>query len=144
MRILVVCVGNICRSPMAAALLAEALSGKGEEARQVESAGIGALVGAPADPKAVELMEERGLGLAGHRGRQLDGELLRSHDLVLVMERGHQAWIESRWPEARGRVYRWGHWSDFEVPDPYKKDESAFREVLALIERGLAEWKEKL
>lgn len=139
-RILVVCVGNICRSPMAEALLAQALGG----GREVSSAGIGALIGEPADPNAEALMRERGLSIASHLGRQMDESLLRDSDLVLVMERSHQEWIESRWPQARGRVYRWGHWSDFDVPDPYKKDEAAFREALALIERGLAEWKERL
>lgn len=139
-RILVVCVGNICRSPMAAALLAHTL---GPE-KKVSSAGIGALVDEPADEKAALLMATRGLDVSAHRARQLDAHLLRSNDLVLVMERGHQAWIEERWPEARGRVYRWGHWSDFDVPDPYRKDEAAFREALDLIERGLAEWKERL
>lgn len=139
-RILVVCVGNICRSPMAEALLRDALGPD----KEVSSAGIGALVDEPADATAAHLMQARGLDIAAHRGRQLSERLLHEHDLVLVMERGHQEWIESRWPEARGRVYRWGHWSDFDVPDPYRKDENAFREALALIERGLADWKEKL
>jgi protein-tyrosine phosphatase len=89
-------------------------------------------------------MQERGLDLSAHRGRQLDEQLLHSNDLLLVMERDHQEWIESQWPQARGRVYRWGHWSNFEVPDPYRRDEAAFREALALLERGLDEWKERL
>ncbi len=139
-RILVVCVGNICRSPMAEVLLADALGDTG----RVSSAGIGALVGEPADAQAAMLMQERGHSLASHRGRQMSEALLREHDLVLVMERAHQAWMETRWPQARGRVFRWGHWLDIDVPDPYGKGEAAFRESLALIERGLATWKEKL
>jgi protein-tyrosine phosphatase len=138
-RILVVCVGNICRSPMAEALLKATFPGKA-----ILSAGIGALVDEPADPRAASLMQERGLDLSAHRGRQLDEQLLHSNDLLLVMERDHQEWIESQWPQARGRVYRWGHWSNFEVPDPYRRDEAAFREALALLERGLDEWKERL
>lgn len=125
---------------MAEALLRQALSG----ARAVSSAGIGALVNEPADAMALQLMHERGLDLGAHRGRQLDEALLRSNDLILVMEKRHQEWIESQWPHARGRVYRWGHWSNFDVPDPYRKDDAAFREALALIDRGVAEWKEKL
>lgn len=139
-RILVVCVGNICRSPMGEVLLREAISA----ACQVSSAGIGALLNEPADSVAMQLMRERGLDLESHRGRQLDETLLRNNDLLLVMERGHQEWIESQWPHARGRIYRWGHWSNFDVPDPYCKGESEFREVLAQIDRGVAEWKEKL
>jgi len=139
-KILVVCVGNICRSPMGEALLSQALP----DTSRVSSAGIGALVDEPADTKVLELMRERGLDMSMHRGRQLDEALLRANDLLLVMERGHQEWIESRWPQARGRVYRLGHWSNFDIPDPYRKDEAAFREVLALIERGIMEWKERL
>lgn len=138
-RILVVCVGNICRSPMAESLLQAALRDK-----TIASAGIGALVGEPADPLAISLLSERGLDLSAHRARQLNEALLHGHDLLLVMEAYHRDWIESYWPQARGRVYRWGHWSDFDVPDPYGRDERAFREVLALLDRGLEDWKGKL
>lgn len=139
-RILVVCVGNICRSPMAEALLRSVLPANCE----IASAGIGAMTGNPADSMAADLMHERGLDIEKHVARQLDLDLLRNSDLVLVMERAHQDWIESRWPQARGRVYRWGHWSDFDVPDPHCQDAAAFRQSLALIEQGLANWKERL
>jgi protein-tyrosine phosphatase len=138
-RVLVVCLGNICRSPMAAAMLQAALKDK-----TIASAGIGALVGEPADPMAISLMNERGLDLSAHRARQIDEQMLHAHDLLLVMEGYHREWIEDRWPQARGRVYRWGHWSDFDVPDPYRRDEQAFREALALLDRGLEDWKEKI
>jgi protein-tyrosine phosphatase len=124
---------------MAAFMLQAEMPGK-----KVCSAGIQALVHEPADATAVILMRERGLDLDRHRARQLDEELLRGCDLLLVMERNHIAWIEAQWPQARGRVYRWGHWSDFDVPDPYRRGEDAFREALALVERGLDEWKERL
>src|SRR5690606_25569525 len=93
---------------------------------------------------AIALMRERGLDLDGHRGRQLDERLLRGSDLVLVMERGHQKWIEAQWPHAKGRVFRWGHWSDFDVPDPYRRGEKEFRETLVVIDKGLEDWKARL
>lgn len=139
-RILVVCVGNICRSPMAAALLESSLP----DSFVVESAGIGALSGAPADPTAVELLAGKGLELDGHTGRQLDEQMLSEFDMILVMEQSHVRWIEDQWPHARGRVFRWGHWSDFDVPDPYRRGDQAFRDALQMIERGLADWQEKL
>ena len=63
--LLVVCVGNICRSPMAEALLRDALTGP--EDIIVESAGLGALVGQAADKHAVELMKERSIDITAHR-----------------------------------------------------------------------------
>lgn len=124
--------------------MAEALLKDRYPSRQIASAGIGALVGEPAADEAVALMRDRGLDLTSHRAQQLDAKLLHASDLLLVMESPHMRWIEGQWPQARGRVYRWGHWSKFDVPDPYGHDEPAFREVLALLDRGLEDWKEKL
>lgn len=135
-RILMVCVGNICRSPMAEALLAHELRASSPH-RVVESAGISALVGKPADPIAVELMKERGIDLSAHRARQLTGNLLRDFELVLVMEAGHQRAVESMQPSARGKVFRLGKWGNFDVPDPYRHPREEFERSLALIERGI-------
>jgi protein-tyrosine phosphatase len=135
-RILVVCVGNVCRSPMAAALLARRLSGRGQ-GPAVESAGIAALVGRAADPIAVELLRERGIDLSGHRARQLTEELVTRADLVLAMEQGHVRSIEAAFPHARGRVHRIGRWQGFDVPDPYGKPRAAFEHSLERIDRGI-------
>ena len=124
--------------------MAEALLKAQLAAKHVCSAGIGALEGKPAHPTAVALMHERGLDLTSHRGRQLDETLVMQSDLVLVMEKGHLGWIEATWPHARGRVYRWGHWSDFDVPDPYRFGERESREALSLIDKGLEDWKVRL
>jgi protein-tyrosine phosphatase len=138
-RILVVCVGNICRSPMAAALLARRLS---ERARTsaVESAGLAALVGRPADPIAVELMRERGLDISGHRARQLTEQLVVGADLVIAMQQGHVRSIESSFPHARGRVHRLGRWGGFDVADPYGQPRAAFERALDQIDRGIEDF----
>jgi len=134
-----VCVGNICRSPMAAALLAQRVSGHGAHA-VVESAGIAALVGRPADPLALELMRERGLDISGHRARQLTPSLITSFEVVLVMDAWQQRAVERMLPSARGRVHQLGRWGAFEVPDPYGKDRAAFERALTLIERGVGDF----
>lgn len=135
-RVLMVCVGNICRSPMAEALLKARLAGK-RGAPVVESAGIAALVGKPADAMAQQLMQERGIDLSAHRAQQLTPALIRSADLILVMEKGHQLAVEEILPAARGRVFPLGKWDGFEVPDPYRKDRAAFELSLKLIDQGL-------
>lgn len=133
-----VCVGNICRSPMAEALLRERFARRGRGT--VESAGIAALVGREADPLARELVAARGLDLGAHRARQLTPELLRGADLVLAMEEGHVREIEALASSARGRVHRIGKFGGFDVPDPYREGRAAFERALALIERGLVDF----
>lgn len=135
-----VCVGNICRSPMAEALLRARFGRRGRG--RVESAGLAALVGHAADPFAVALMAERGLDLAGHRARQLTGGLVASADLVIAMEEGHVRELEALVPAARGRVHRIGRFGGFDVPDPYGEPRAAFEQALALIERGLDEFEQ--
>jgi protein-tyrosine phosphatase len=140
--IVVVCVGNICRSPMGAALLKDRL-GPGSEIA-VSSAGIGALVGYPAAQHAVELMAERGIGIADHRARQLNPDIIKSTDLILVMESGHKAAIDSIDPTARGKVYRMGEWRDLEIDDPYQQPKEAFAAALELIGQGVDDWVERI
>lgn len=135
-RVLMVCVGNVCRSPMAAAVLADRLARRGI-AVVVESAGLAALVGRPADPLAQALLRERGLDLSGHRARQLTTQLIRDFELVLVMDADQQAEVERLLPGARGRVHRLGRFGGFDVPDPYRQERPAFERALALVERGV-------
>ena len=137
-RVLIVCTGNICRSPMAGALLTHRLRDRGVQA-VVESAGIRALVGYPADPLAQQLMANRGFDLSSHRARQLTPEMVRAFELVLVMDAGQQRAVESLDPSARGRVHRIGRVGKFDVPDPYGRGREAFEEAFTLIERGIAE-----
>jgi len=134
-RILIVCVGNICRSPMAEGLLRQRFARRGRG--QVESAGLAALVGHVADPFAQALLAERGIDIAKHRARQLTQALVTGVDLVIAMEDGHVREIEALVPGARGRVHRIGKFGGFDVPDPYGEPRAEFEKALALIDRGL-------
>ena len=121
---------------MAEAALAARLRGRALDVT-VESAGIAALVGRPADPLAQEVVSERGLDISAHRARQLTPELIKAFELVLVMDAEQQRAVESMSPSARGRVHRLGRWSDFDVPDPYRRGRPAFDRAYELIERGV-------
>ena len=86
-RILVVCTANVCRSPMAAALLQRYCDDLGVDA-QVASAGVRAH-DLEVDPDAVAVMAEVGLNISAHQPRPLDRELLSAADLVITMTRDH-------------------------------------------------------
>lgn len=141
--VLVVCVGNICRSPMGESLLQHYVADAGAELR-VASAGLGALVGHPADDKAVEVMAAHGHDITPHRARQLDSTLVKQHELILVMERWQQQEIEKLYPFSRGRVHLLGKWGGVEIADPYRKPKEFFIEAYDKIETACQEWTKKL
>ena len=135
-----VCIGNICRSPIAEVLLQHK-----QPQLNVFSSGLGALVGKPADPKSIELMTQKNIDLNKHCAQQINTVLISAADLILVMEKSHIDAIQSQYPEARGKVHLIGKWSDNqEIPDPYKKDKAAFSSAALLIEEGINTWQEKL
>lgn len=138
-RILIVCVGNICRSPMAEFLLAHQMPGI-----EVHSAGLAAMVGEPADSTAQELMRERGIDISAHRARPLTPEMMMEHDLVLAMENDHIQSVLNLYPYARGKVHLLGKWGNEEIPDPYRKSHEFFRHTLFLIDRSLSTWQVRL
>jgi len=138
-QLLVVCIGNICRSPMAQAVLSERLP-----QWQVRSAGLDALVGAPADETAVTLLRERGLDIAGHRATQVTRKMCLEADMVLVMDREQRHRLEELYPEACGRVFRLAEHADEDIPDPYRRPEEAFRHALTLIDQGVSRWVQRI
>ena len=141
-RILIVCVGNICRSPMAEALLRERLRGRGVV---VESAGLAALAGKPVDPGAADVLAAKGLAADAHVARKLTPEMIAAADLVLAMDPRQLAAVRAIAPQARGKTFLLGRWiDDAEVPDPYGKPREAFEHAFALIERAVDGWVARL
>ena len=137
--ILVVCVGNICRSPMAEALLKQRFPNK-----NIDSAGVGALVGHPADPAALEIMTEQQLDITKHVAKQLDEILAKKADIIFTMSDGQTKWIEERWPFCRGKTFKLGHWKDKDIADPYKHEMSAFKAAYQDIVDSLEQWTDKV
>lgn len=139
-----VCIGNICRSPMAEGLFKDALATTNHHDCHVSSAGLGALVNHPPDEKSCQLMLTRNIDISCYRARQLDKEMIRKADLILVMESSHKSAIEELEPSSKGKVFRLGNWGNYDIPDPYKKNLSAFENSFKLIERGVSEWLQKM
>ena len=134
--ILVVCVGNICRSPMAEYLLKQDYP-----QLMIDSAGISGLSGHPADAKAQRCMKHLGIDISGHIAKKLNAEHLKKADLILVMSKNQQAYIEQTWPFAKGKVFRLGHWQNKNVPDPYQHDQAFFDLTCRNIQSFIADWK---
>ena len=136
-RIALVCLGNICRSPMAHVVLEGRLADAGLDDRvEVVSAGTGGWhVGDPMDRRAAATLTAAGLDATRHRAQQYDPSWPDTYDLVLVMDRANLA-------DVGGRTERVGLFRDHdpvdpggEVPDPYYGGDDGFEEVLAMVER---------
>jgi protein-tyrosine phosphatase len=138
-RVLVVCEGNICRSPLACAMLAQALPEIG-----FSSAGTDALVGEGADPLVLEMARERGVSLDEHVAAPLTDERVRAADLILTMTKVQREQIELAWPYARGKVYRLNEDDGVDVVDPYRRHRATFELAFAQIEHGVAHWRDVL
>ena len=134
--VLVVCSGNICRSPTGERLFKRALPDL-----DVRSAGLGALVGHAADRMASEVAAAQGLSLEGHQAQQLTAEMCRQADLILVMEKRHIEQVNRIDPAARGKTMLLGHWlNQNEIADPYRKSREAFEEIYGLLENATQKW----
>lgn len=133
--VMLLCIGNICRSPMAEALLRHRCPGL-----RVSSAGLAALIGRPADALACEVASAHGLDLSGHVARPIQPDALAASELVLTMSEAQTRELLRRYPFMRGRVYRVGHWTDQDVADPYMRPRAAFEEAFEVIEAGLDSW----
>jgi protein-tyrosine phosphatase len=110
----------------------------------ITSAGLGALVGHEADEFAREVMTEKGIDISVHRARQLEGQMIKNNDLILVMESWQQKEIEDRFPFSRGRVHLMGKWNDSEINDPYKKSKEHFIDAFDKINQSCKEWCDRL
>ena len=139
-KILVVCVGNICRSPTGEALLKKLLPHK-----DIRSAGVQALVGHVADEQAKKVALIRGVEMQEHVAAQLDIQMCQEADLILVMETSHINAVENICPTVRGKVMLFGQWlSNKEIADPYRQSDDMFELVYQQIETAANKWAAKL
>jgi protein-tyrosine phosphatase len=144
MRILTVCLGNICRSPTAEAAIREAARGAGVEV-EVDSAGTAAYhVGEPPDPRMRAAGEQAGLHIDGS-ARRVTRDDLDSFDLVVTMDASNLADVRRLAPDDghRARIVPFRSFADTrddgsvpDVPDPYYGDRDGFAEVVEIARRN--------
>ena len=136
-RVLLVCTGNICRSPLAEAILVRELKSRGITDVEPVSAGTGAWDGAPASEGAYLIGLEHGLDLSGHRARLLTRDLVQQAVIILTMARHHRARVEELGGEGRTHVlgeYAGRTGSEVEVSDPFGGDLELYRGTYAELE----------
>lgn len=148
MKILFICSGNTCRSPVAEAIFTKMIEEDPylSERLFVDSAGINALAGSPATNEARLVMEERGLSLEAHKSKPVSKEIAEKSDLILVMEKRTETWLFRRYRDARGKTFLL---SEFvgergDVMDPYGKGIEAYRSTAKQIENYLNKLVNKL
>lgn len=146
-RILLICSGNTCRSPMAEAILkSKAPDGDWE----ISSAGLFAAEGSPATREAGAALEEMGLNIGGHRSRRLTPSLAEAADLLIAMEGWQADELCARYPHCRGHIFTLAELAGGgnDVADPYGGDGERYRhtaeQLRELIDRAWGEIIEKV
>jgi protein-tyrosine phosphatase len=135
MRILFVCLGNICRSPSAEAVLREIAAREAPELGiEVDSAGTaGYHIGEPPDERSQEAARRRGYDMTPLRARIVEPDDFERFDLILAMDRGHLSALQRMAPDGH-RAHIRLFMPERDVPDPYYGGPEGFEEVLNLVE----------
>ena len=139
-KVCLVCAGNICRSPMAEAIIRNAVTQR-DLRWEVGSRGTGAWhQGSNADPRTLKVLRQHGLELAGHRAQRFSDNDFNYYDVILVMDHENYVDITSRVKDGNlfAKVHLYLEFAEkdmksIEVPDPYFADKTVFEEVFNLL-----------
>jgi protein-tyrosine phosphatase len=135
--VLVVCVGNICRSPMAEAMLRQRVL----SSIKITSAGTHAMLSSTMDPLARAVLHLNGVEAQKHRSRQIDRQMLYDADLILLMEHRQTQSVLKLAPEVRGKTFLIGKWQqELEIADPYRRPQLAFEQTYEQLSRCVDDW----
>jgi len=146
-KILFVCTANICRSFMAERIFRKMSEKSGRSDISVSSASLLDMKGAPPDPKAADLLAEKGFDGCDHKSRLLTEDIAAEMDMILVMEQKHRDTIIEKYPNTAGKIFLLkpfysacaqpdSNYMD-DISDPYKKSGYHYRLCFAEIYMGI-------
>jgi protein-tyrosine phosphatase len=149
--VLVVCTGNICRSPTGEGVLRDLAAKRGLEARvRVASAGTHDYhVGQAPDPRTVKHASKRGYDLSAQRAAQVSKDDFQRFDYILAMDRGHLRILRGLQPPgSKAKLGLFleasGKWKGEDVPDPYYGNGAEFEQVLDMVEEAAERWLDRI
>ena len=141
MKILFVCTGNTCRSPMASALFSHQVQSRGRQVApkniEVSTAGLFAQEGGQASPLAKQALQEIGLDISYHRTTPLHPDICKEADLILTMTETQKDLLQRLREDLDLPVYTLAEYAGepaMEVQDPYGQDIKAYRDTLAQLD----------
>ena len=143
-KVLFVCMGNICRSPMAEGMFRHAIKAAGlDQQMQIDSAGTHSYhVGSPPDPRAQQASQKRGVDISNLRSRLVVDQDFAEYDYILVMDGANHANLVRRAPEKHkhkiSRLLAFSRkYPNLDVPDPYYGGAQGFEENLDMIQEAV-------
>lgn len=141
--VLILCIGNICRSPVAEGILKK-MSEQHQLGLSISSAGVHAMIDEPAQPHSLTVAQENGMDITSHHARQLTQDIINAHELVLVTDETVRKIAMQQHPSATGKIKLIGHFRNFEIVDPYRKPKENFDVMYTDIEKCLQDWLQKI
>ncbi len=139
LKIIFICTGNTCRSPMAEGLLRERMPESWSDRIEISSAGVFASGGLPAAGEGVEALQEKEIDISAHSSTLLTDDIIEDSDLIVTMTGGHASFVLSMVPEASGKVLVIGTLDrdrdDPDIDDPIGQGIEVYRQTRDELEK---------